>query len=70
MSARIGAVDLADDRAETGRSGRWVVVRQDVHGSRFDVRECGSQAEAQALIDEYESGYPHHQTYFLEPRGG
>lgn len=47
---------------------RWVVVRQDVHGSRFDVKAFATEAEAVAMVDEFESGYPHHQTYFIDVR--
>jgi ribosomal protein S18 acetylase RimI-like enzyme len=46
----------------------WMVVRQDIHGSRFDVKQFATQIEAAALVEEYESGYPHHQTYFIERR--
>lgn len=48
---------------------RWFVVRQDMHGSRFDIGEFATQAEAAAAVEGYESGYPHHQTYFVERRG-
>lgn len=47
---------------------RWVVVRQDVHGSRFDVRDFATESEALALVETFEAGYPHHQTYFVERR--
>jgi hypothetical protein len=45
----------------------WVVVRQDVHGSRFEVASFATRAEAEELLERFESGYPHHQTYFVEP---
>jgi hypothetical protein len=45
----------------------WVVVRQNVHGSRFEVASFATRAEAEELIDRFESGYPHHQTYYVEP---
>lgn len=44
----------------------WVVVRQDVHGSRFEVASFATMAEAEDLLERFESGYPHHQTYFVE----
>jgi hypothetical protein len=44
----------------------WVVVRQDVHGSRFEVAAFARRAEAEELLARFESGYPHHQTYFVE----
>lgn len=47
---------------------KWAVVRQDTHGTRFDVEIFNSLAEAEALVEHYESGYPHHQTYFIEKR--
>jgi hypothetical protein len=47
---------------------RWVVVRQDVHGSRFDVKIFATEAEALGLVETLEAGYPHHQTYFVERR--
>jgi hypothetical protein len=47
---------------------RWVVVRQDVHGNRFDVRDFATESEAVALVETFESGYPHHQGYFVERR--
>ncbi|MGE3328964.1 MAG: SPOR domain-containing protein [Acidimicrobiia bacterium] len=48
---------------------RWMVVRQDTHGSRFDVEAFATKAEAEATVLRYESGYPHHQTYFIDDRG-
>lgn len=47
----------------------WVVVRQDSHGSRFDVEAFDTRAGAEAMMRRFESGYPHHQTYFVEHRG-
>ena len=47
----------------------WVVVRQDTHGTRFDVASFGTLEEAVAGgVAAFESGYPHHQTYFVEER--
>lgn len=45
-----------------------MVVRQDTHGTRFDVEGFATRAEAEAMIERFESGYPHHQTYFIEER--
>ena len=47
---------------------RWVVVRQDVHGNRVDVTGFATESEAVALVETFESGYPHHQGYFVERR--
>lgn len=46
-----------------------MVVRQDVHGSRFDVKAFDTEAEALSVVETFEAGYPHHQTYFVERRG-
>ncbi|MCP3990323.1 MAG: hypothetical protein GY724_14695 [Actinomycetia bacterium] len=43
-----------------------MVVRQDTHGTRFDVQ--GFETEAEELVERFESGYPHHQTYYIEKR--
>ena len=65
-----GACSGHAPRPQTVYSGvmKWVVVRQDTHGTRFDMAEFDSQAEAQAMVDRFESGYPHHQTYYIERR--
>jgi hypothetical protein len=47
----------------------WMVVRQDFHGSRFEVEAFATKSEAEARVHRFESGYPHHQTYFIEYRG-
>ncbi len=47
---------------------RWVVVRQDTHGTRFDVASFATRDEAEARVAGFESGYPHHQAYFIEER--
>ncbi|MGE0878667.1 MAG: SPOR domain-containing protein [Acidimicrobiia bacterium] len=46
----------------------WAVVRQDIHGNRFDIAAFAQRSEADDLVRRYESGYPHHQTYFVEER--
>jgi hypothetical protein len=38
-----------------------------MHGSRFEVASFATRAEAEELLERFESGYPHHQTYFVEP---
>ncbi len=53
-------------RAVRLESVRWMVVRQDTHGTRFDVQ--GFETEAEELVERFESGYPHHQTYYIEKR--
>ena len=45
----------------------WTLVRQDEHGSRFDVGRFDHREEAERAMAEYESGYPHHQAYFIVP---
>ncbi len=56
--------------AETARlrAVKWMVVRQDTHGTRFDIEGFDTRAEAEAMVKRFESGYPHHQTYFIEKR--
>lgn len=44
----------------------WLVVRQDEHGSRFEVGRFANSEEADRVVAQYESGYPHHQAYFVE----
>lgn len=44
------------------------MVRQDTHGTRFEVARFASREEAEARVAEFEAGYPHHQTYFVEER--
>lgn len=44
----------------------WVVVRQDVHGSRFEVASFATSSEAEELLERFEAGYPHRQMYFVE----
>ena len=46
-----------------------MLVRQDTHGTRFDVARFDTRSEAVAAMAEYESGYPHHQTYYVERHG-
>jgi len=46
----------------------WFLVRQDTHGTRFDVSEHSNEAEARAAMASFEEGYPHHQTYYVEQR--
>jgi hypothetical protein len=46
----------------------WVVVRQDAHGTRFDVATFEDRLSAEAEAQRFEPGYPHHQTYFVERR--
>lgn len=48
----------------------WKLIRQDTHGSRFDVASFESEEEALDAMASYESGYPHHQTYYVEHRTG
>ena len=45
----------------------WMLVRQDEHGSRFEVRRFDRKEDAERAMHEYESGYPHHQAYFVLP---
>jgi hypothetical protein len=46
----------------------WVVVRQDAHGTRFDVATFEDRPSAEAEVQRFEAGYPHHQAYFVERR--
>jgi len=48
----------------------WKLIRQDTHGSRFDVASFASEEEALEAMASYESGYPHHQTYYVERSAG
>lgn len=48
----------------------WTLVRQDTHGTRFDVASYQTESEAIAAMENFESGYPHHQTYYVEHRRG
>jgi rifampin ADP-ribosylating transferase len=41
-------------------------VRQDEHGTRFEVGRFHTRDEADRVVAQYESGYPHHQAYFVE----
>lgn len=59
---------LAEDPGCQTGCVRWVVVRQDVHGNRVDVTDFATESEAVALVETFESGYPHHQGYFVERR--
>jgi len=45
---------------------KWVAVGQDTHGTRFDIAELDSQDKAEAMVERFESGYPHHQAYHIE----
>lgn len=47
---------------------RWAVVRQDTHGTRFEMAVFDHRKDAEAMVAEYEAGYPHHQTYFVIKR--
>lgn len=44
----------------------WRVVRMDIYGTRFEVGRYASKEEAERIVEDFESGYPHHQTYFAE----
>gem|GEM_PF-1290208 len=46
----------------------WFLVRQDTHGTRYDVASYATEGEANDAMAEFESGYPHHQTYYVEDR--
>lgn len=48
----------------------WKLVRQDTHGTRFDVESFETEEEAHAAMERFESGYPHHQTYYVEFNSG
>ena len=48
----------------------WKLIRQDTHGSRFDVASFETEDEALDAMTSYESGYPHHQTYYVEHHAG
>ena len=37
-----------------------------MHGTRFEVATFATRAEAEELLERFEAGYPHHQTYFVE----
>lgn len=46
----------------------WFLVRQDAHGTRFDVAQYVSESDADEAMASFEAGYPHHQTYYVEHR--
>lgn len=45
----------------------WIVVRQDEHGSKFEVARFRSKRDADQAVADFETGYPHHQSYFVVP---
>lgn len=46
----------------------WFLVRQDTHGTRYDVANYETETEANEAMASFEAGYPHHQTYYVEHR--
>jgi hypothetical protein len=47
----------------------WQVVRQDDHGTRYEMGAFTSQCEAEAIVREFETR-GHKQTFWVERRGG
>lgn len=54
-----------DDEPES-LSPRWMVLRQDTHGTGALVAENLGEGEARSLADAYEAK-GHHQAYFAAP---
>ena len=54
--------------ARYARCVSWFLVRQDTHGTRFDVARYATEDEANDAMADFEAGYPHHQTYYVEHR--
>ena len=51
-----------------GQQDGRVVVRQDAHGTRFDVVSFETRTKAEPEAARVESGDPHHQTYYIGSR--
>jgi hypothetical protein len=64
MSTKPPAYDDESTPAGSGRSGRWIVWRQDDNGNRFEVARRESRAEAEELAATMEAR-GHKQTYWV-----